>query len=101
METHVMKSGPMGHWLLFRSFSHLHRSSASLRVTGKIQDYSAETAIAIVAEEGAVLKINTEHLRDISFRVALFTSPLLNSSFSLMMRLSCRHAWVGMLTALT
>ncbi|KAF8401419.1 hypothetical protein HHK36_012358 [Tetracentron sinense] len=57
------------------SLDDLHPSSAffkqgaSLRVTGKLQEYSVETAIAIISDGSARLKINTEHLRDLNFRV--------------------------------
>ncbi|XP_024020249.1 CST complex subunit TEN1 [Morus notabilis] len=45
------------------------KQGASLRVTGKLEEYSAETAIAMVVDGDAKLKINTEHLREISFRI--------------------------------
>jgi hypothetical protein len=35
----------------------------------RLQEYSVETAIAIVIDGNANLKINTQHLRDLSFRV--------------------------------
>ena len=34
----------------------------------RLQEYSVETAIAIVIDGSANLKINTEHLRDLTFR---------------------------------
>lgn len=45
------------------------KQGASLRVTGKLEEYSVETAIAVVVDGSAKLKINTEHLREISFRI--------------------------------
>ncbi|KAF5739890.1 hypothetical protein HS088_TW12G01101 [Tripterygium wilfordii] len=69
MATHGIKSGALVTLPELQPSSPFFEEGASLRVTGKLQEYSAETAIAIVAEDGAVLKINTEHLRDITFRV--------------------------------
>ncbi|KAJ8754772.1 hypothetical protein K2173_012161 [Erythroxylum novogranatense] len=45
------------------------RQGASLRVTGKLQEYTVETAIAIICHGNASLKIDTQHLRDLSFRI--------------------------------
>ncbi|XP_052309098.1 CST complex subunit TEN1 isoform X1 [Populus trichocarpa] len=45
------------------------KQGASVRVTGKLQEYTVETAIAVVADGNATLKIDTQHLRDISFRI--------------------------------
>ncbi|XP_027165436.1 CST complex subunit TEN1 isoform X2 [Coffea eugenioides] len=36
---------------------------ASLRVTGKLQEYDIETAIASIVEGNASLKIDTQHLK--------------------------------------
>lgn len=35
----------------------------------RLQEYSVETALAIIVDGGARLKVNTDHLRDLSFRV--------------------------------
>ncbi|CAI0404931.1 unnamed protein product [Linum tenue] len=51
-----------------RPESPLFKEGASLRVTGKIQEYSVETAIATVVDGDSKLKIDTQHLRDLSFR---------------------------------
>ncbi|CAN6581889.1 unnamed protein product [Malus baccata var. baccata] len=45
------------------------KQGASLRVTGKLHDYSVETAIATIVDGSERLKINTQHLRELSFRV--------------------------------
>ncbi|KAL9393044.1 hypothetical protein Peur_012329 [Populus x canadensis] len=45
------------------------KQGASVRVTGKLQEHTVETAIAVVADGNATLKIDTQHLRDISFRI--------------------------------
>lgn len=38
-------------------------------ISSRLQEYSVETAIAIIADGSAVLKIDSQHLRDLSFRV--------------------------------
>ncbi|XP_030503275.2 CST complex subunit TEN1 [Cannabis sativa] len=48
------------------------KQGTSLRVTGKLQEYSVETAIAMVVDGSAKLKINTEHLRNLSLRIGSF-----------------------------
>lgn len=35
----------------------------------RLQEHTVETAIAVVADGNATLKIDTQHLRDISFRI--------------------------------
>ncbi|XP_030459884.1 CST complex subunit TEN1 [Syzygium oleosum] len=49
--------------------SPLFADGASLRVLGKLQEYSVETTVAIIVDAGASLKIDTQHLRDLHFRV--------------------------------
>eukprot|EP00268_Persea_americana_P047160 TRINITY_DN4893_c1_g1_i1.p1 TRINITY_DN4893_c1_g1~~TRINITY_DN4893_c1_g1_i1.p1 ORF type:complete len:146 (+),score=36.70 TRINITY_DN4893_c1_g1_i1:2587-3024(+) len=51
------------------SSSPLFKQGASLRVTGKLQGYDAETAIAIIIDASVSLKIDTQHLRGINFRI--------------------------------
>ncbi|XP_010528911.1 PREDICTED: CST complex subunit TEN1 [Tarenaya hassleriana] len=45
------------------------KEGASLRITGKLREYSVETAVALVADGETVLNVDTQHLRDLSFRV--------------------------------
>ncbi|WCJ24835.1 CST complex subunit TEN1 [Euphorbia peplus] len=49
--------------------SSLFNHGASLRVIGKLEEYNVETAIAIIADGNATLKIGTQHLRNLSFRI--------------------------------
>lgn len=49
--------------------SPFYKQGASLRVTGRLQAYSAETAMATIAAGSASLRINTQHLRGLNFRV--------------------------------
>ncbi|KAK4748796.1 hypothetical protein SAY87_015382 [Trapa incisa] len=44
-------------------------NGSSLRVIGRLQEYSVETAFAIIVDGRAKLKVSTVHLRDLSFRV--------------------------------
>ncbi|WMV09893.1 hypothetical protein MTR67_003278, partial [Solanum verrucosum] len=40
----------------------------SLRVTGKLQDYDVETAVAVIVDRNASLKVDTQHL-NINLRI--------------------------------
>lgn len=35
----------------------------------RLQEYSVETAVAVISDSGASLKIDTRHLRDVVFRI--------------------------------
>lgn len=48
--------------------SDVFKQGASLRVTGNLQSYDVESAIAVIQDGSASLKVDTQHLRDISFR---------------------------------
>ncbi|KAL6132743.1 hypothetical protein ACLB2K_064982 [Fragaria x ananassa] len=45
------------------------KQGASLRVTGKLQEYSVETAIATIVDGNDSLKIDTKLLRELNIRV--------------------------------
>ncbi|KAF8106776.1 hypothetical protein N665_0133s0015 [Sinapis alba] len=49
--------------------SPFYMEARSLRVTGLLKGYSVETAIGVIEDGEKSLKINTQHLRDVSFRV--------------------------------
>ncbi|CAK9315004.1 unnamed protein product [Citrullus colocynthis] len=49
--------------------SEFFKDGASLRVTGKLVEYSVETAIAIIVDGNVNLKIDTQHLRELSIRI--------------------------------
>ncbi|CAE5960399.1 unnamed protein product [Arabidopsis arenosa] len=49
--------------------SQFYKEAVSLRVTGMLRVYSVETAIGVIEDAGKSLKINTQNLRDVSFRV--------------------------------
>lgn len=69
MASSAIKSGALVTLPELNPSSQFYEEGASLRVTGKLQDYAVETAMAIIADGTAILKIDTQHLRDLSFRV--------------------------------
>ncbi|KAM3366420.1 hypothetical protein ACQJBY_015690 [Aegilops geniculata] len=48
--------------------SEMFKQGASLRVTGILQSYDVDSAVAVIQDGSARLKIDTQNLRDISFR---------------------------------
>ncbi|TVU41438.1 hypothetical protein EJB05_14955, partial [Eragrostis curvula] len=48
--------------------SEMFKQGASLRVTGSLQSYDMDSAIAIIQDGSVSLKVDTQHLRDVSFR---------------------------------
>ncbi|KAK9215642.1 hypothetical protein WN944_007647 [Citrus x changshan-huyou] len=69
MASSAIKSGALVNLTELHPSSQFYEEGASLRVTGKLQDYAVEAAMAIIADGNAILKIDTQHLRDLSFRV--------------------------------
>ncbi|KAJ7948368.1 CST complex subunit TEN1 [Quillaja saponaria] len=69
MASSLVKSGELVSLQELHPSSPFFKQGTSLRVTAKLREYSVESAIAIVIDGNATLKINTEHLRDLSFRV--------------------------------
>ncbi|KAE8675419.1 topless-related protein 3-like [Hibiscus syriacus] len=65
----AIKSGASVTLLELQPSSKYFKEGASLRVTGKLQEYSVETAMAVIADLGATLKIDTQHLRELGFRI--------------------------------
>ena len=47
--------------------SEMFKQGASLRVTGILQSYDVDSAVAVIQDGSARLKIDTQNLRDISF----------------------------------
>ncbi|KAJ4835366.1 hypothetical protein Tsubulata_021299 [Turnera subulata] len=75
-----IKSGALVTLPELRPSSPFFNQGASLRVTGnavklevrpdrRLQEYTVETAIAIIADGNAILPVDTQHLRDLSFRI--------------------------------
>uniref|UniRef100_A0ACD5UPJ2 Uncharacterized protein n=1 Tax=Avena sativa TaxID=4498 RepID=A0ACD5UPJ2_AVESA len=48
--------------------SEMFKQGASLRVTGILQSYDVDSAFAVIRDGSASLKVDTQHLRDITFR---------------------------------
>ncbi|KAF3454053.1 hypothetical protein FNV43_RR04500 [Rhamnella rubrinervis] len=69
MESSAVKSGALVSLQDLHPSSPYFKQGTSLRVTGKLQKYSVETAIAVIVDGSTSLKINTQHLRDLSFRL--------------------------------
>ncbi|XP_011622303.1 CST complex subunit TEN1 [Amborella trichopoda] len=44
----------------------------SLRVIGKLQEYCVDTAVAVIVDGNVSLRIDTQHLRDVHFRLGSF-----------------------------
>ncbi|KAK7250785.1 hypothetical protein RIF29_33462 [Crotalaria pallida] len=64
-----IKSGALVTLQDLRPSSPFFKQGASLRITGKLHGYSLETGIATIIDGDDILKVNTEHLRDLSFQV--------------------------------
>ncbi|KAM3300706.1 hypothetical protein ACQJBY_041626 [Aegilops geniculata] len=47
--------------------SEMFKQGASIRVTGVLQSYDLDSAVAVIRDGSATMKIDTQHLRDISF----------------------------------
>ncbi|CAL5083695.1 unnamed protein product [Urochloa decumbens] len=48
--------------------SEMFKQGASVRVTGTLQSYDVDSAIAVIQDGSVSLKIDTKNLRDVSFR---------------------------------
>ncbi|KAF6996366.1 hypothetical protein CFC21_012711 [Triticum aestivum] len=48
--------------------SEMFKQGASIRVTGIIQSYDVDSAVVVIRDGSATLKIDTQHLRDIGFQ---------------------------------
>lgn len=49
--------------------SEMFKQGASLRVTGSLQSFDVDSATAVIQDGSVSLKVDTQHLRDISFRM--------------------------------
>ncbi|KAL6990017.1 hypothetical protein U1Q18_015769 [Sarracenia purpurea var. burkii] len=62
MESSAIKAGALVTLQELNSASPHFKQGVSLRVTGKLQDYSIEPAVALIIDGNATLKIDTKHL---------------------------------------
>ncbi|KAI4370088.1 hypothetical protein MLD38_018471 [Melastoma candidum] len=69
MEVPTIESGELVTLQELNTSSPFFTHGNSLRVTGKLQEYSVETCMATIMEGNAKLKIDTRHLRDVNFHV--------------------------------
>ncbi|XP_065851987.1 CST complex subunit TEN1 [Euphorbia lathyris] len=69
MAAPAIKSGELVTLQDLRPSSMFFKHGASLRVIGKLQEYNVETAIAIIADGNAILKVEAQHLRNLTFRI--------------------------------
>ncbi|CAM8938583.1 unnamed protein product [Rhodiola kirilowii] len=68
MENIALKPGTLVFLSELHPDSQYFKQGASLRVTAKLQEYHVETAIATIVDGGSTFKIDTQHLRDLTFR---------------------------------
>ncbi|KAL0918537.1 hypothetical protein M5K25_010550 [Dendrobium thyrsiflorum] len=68
MASSIIKPGVLVALQELEPSSPFFKEGQSIRVTGKLQSYNVESAIAIIVDGGATLLIDTQHLRDINFR---------------------------------
>ncbi|XP_061371964.1 CST complex subunit TEN1 [Gastrolobium bilobum] len=69
MASFEIKSGALVSLQDLRPSSPFFKQGASLRIIGKLHKYSLETGLATVIDGNDVLKVSTEHLRDLTFQV--------------------------------
>ncbi|GJZ62197.1 CST complex subunit TEN1 [Tanacetum coccineum] len=63
MSSAAIPSGALVMLQELNSSSPHFKDGESLRVTGKLEVYNVETAIAVIADGGATLAVDTQHLR--------------------------------------
>ncbi|MBA0561536.1 hypothetical protein Golob_018355 [Gossypium lobatum] len=56
-------------WKCQLSQKECHKRTYISSFVPRLQEYSVETAIAVIADQGATLKVDTQHLRELSFRI--------------------------------
>ncbi|KAK7337719.1 hypothetical protein VNO77_18305 [Canavalia gladiata] len=69
MASSEIKSGVLVSLQDLHQSSPFFRQGSSLRVIGKLHEYSLQTGLAIIIDGSCTLKVNTEHLRDLTFLV--------------------------------
>ncbi|KAK9664708.1 hypothetical protein RND81_14G062700 [Saponaria officinalis] len=68
MASSVVNSGALVNLEELKPSSQHYQEGASLRVTGKLQDYNVESGVAIIADANATLMIDTQHVK-LQFRL--------------------------------
>ncbi|KAH7844097.1 hypothetical protein Vadar_024240 [Vaccinium darrowii] len=62
MASSAINSGALATLQELNSTSPHFKQGASLRVTGRLQEFSVETAVALIVDGNATLKVDTQHL---------------------------------------
>ncbi|KAH7842807.1 hypothetical protein Vadar_009451 [Vaccinium darrowii] len=70
MASSAINSGALVTLQELNSTSPHFKQGASLRVTGRLQEFSVETAVALIVDGNATLKVDTQHL-NLSLRLGL------------------------------
>ncbi|VAH11577.1 unnamed protein product [Triticum turgidum subsp. durum] len=68
METSTLKPGAPVTLHELELYLEMFKQGASIRVAGVLQSYDLDSAVAVIRDGSATLKIDTQHLRDIGFR---------------------------------
>ncbi|XP_020585979.1 CST complex subunit TEN1 [Phalaenopsis equestris] len=68
MASSVIKPGILVGLQELEPSSPFFKEGQSVRVTGKLESYNVESAMAVIVDGGASLLIDTQNLRDICFR---------------------------------
>ncbi|XP_024625686.1 CST complex subunit TEN1 isoform X2 [Medicago truncatula] len=63
------KSGALVSLQDMRPSSPFFKQGTSVRIIGKLHEYSSETGLATVIDGNDILKVSTEHLKDLKFQV--------------------------------
>ncbi|XBJ21193.1 hypothetical protein VPH35_011886 [Triticum aestivum] len=68
MASSTLKSGVPVTLQELEPSSQMFKHGASLRVTGTLQSYDVDSAVAVIRDGSVTLRIDTQHLREIGFR---------------------------------
>lgn len=63
------KSGALVSLQDMRPSSPFFKQGTSVRIIGKLHEYSSETGLATIIDGNDILKVSTEHLKDLKFQV--------------------------------
>ncbi|KAG4394114.1 hypothetical protein GLYMA_03G233600v4 [Glycine max] len=95
-----IKSGALVSLQDLRPSSPFFEQGASLRITGKLHEYSIETGLATIIDGDDILKVSTKHLRDLTFQVGSVYQFISELLIQAVMREFCKHVLVETLMGL-
>uniref|UniRef100_A0A0R0KNS7 CST complex subunit TEN1 n=1 Tax=Glycine max TaxID=3847 RepID=A0A0R0KNS7_SOYBN len=90
-----IKSGALVSLQDLRPSSPFFEQGASLRITGKLHEYSIETGLATIIDGDDILKVSTKHLRDLTFQVGSVYQFISELLIQAVMRYGVLQARVG------